>query len=153
VPRLRERVEKSRDPLLRLRAYVEGLFELTAETGPVARTMVDYQNRLGESRPADLARAMKPQFDLLVELIADVARTQPLRSDLTIEAAARLTHYTVLSALHGRVLGAEGAADVSPRAIWQFCVSGMGFDAGKGSAGRESAADHARRSTTRRKRA
>jgi AcrR family transcriptional regulator len=129
VPRLRKRIEKSRDPLLRLKAYIEGLVELTAKTGPVGRTLIHYQNRLAESRSADLAAAMQPQFELLVELIGDIARTQPLRRDLTVEMAARLTHYTVLAAAHGRALGSEGAADIPAQTIWQFCVSGMGFAA------------------------
>ena len=129
VPRLRKRIEKFKDPLLRLRAYVEGLVELTAKTGPVGRMLIHYQNRLAESRPADLATAMKPQFELLVELISDIARTRPLRRDLTVETAARLTHYTVLAAAHGRALGSEGAADIPAETIWQFCVSGMGLAA------------------------
>ncbi|HZR79965.1 MAG TPA: TetR/AcrR family transcriptional regulator [Candidatus Binatia bacterium] len=129
VPRLRKHVDRFRDPMRRLRAYVEGLVELTSKTtGPVARTLTSYQNRLAESRPADLARAMRPQLDFLMELIADIARSQPLRRDLTVETAARLTHYMVLAAVHGRVLGTEGAAAIPARTIWQFCVSGMGFD-------------------------
>src|SRR5262245_56195835 len=130
VPRLRRRIEKFRDPMLRLRAYIEGLVELTAKTGPAGRTLITYQNRLAESRPADLATAMKPQFELLMELISDLARTRPLRRDLTVDTAARLTHYTVLAAAHGRALGSEGAVDIPARTIWQFCVSGMGFAAG-----------------------
>lgn len=128
VPRLRARIEKHRDPLLRLGAFIEALVEFTAETTqPVARTLASHQNRLAETRPADLARAMKPQFDLLVELIEDVARTRPLGNDLTVETAARLTHYVVLSALHRRVFGTEDAPDIPARTIWQFCVSGMGI--------------------------
>lgn len=130
VPRLRKRIEKFKDPMLRLRAYIEGLVDLTVKTGPVGRTLVHYQNRLAESRPADYATAMKPQFDLLVELIGDIARTQPLRRDLTVETAARLTHYTVLAAAHGRALGSEGASEIPAETIWQFCASGMGFDPG-----------------------
>ncbi|MGH7898835.1 MAG: TetR/AcrR family transcriptional regulator, partial [Candidatus Binatia bacterium] len=95
VPRLRKRIAKQRDPLLRLRAYIECLTELTAKTGPAGRTLASFQSRLAETRPADLARAMKPQFDLLVELINDIARSRPLRRDLTVETAARLTHNTV----------------------------------------------------------
>ena len=127
VPRLRKRIEKARDPMLRLRAYIEALVELTAKTGPVGRMLINYQNRLAESRPDDLATAMKPQFDLLVELISDIARTRPLRRDLTVETAARLTHYTVLAAAHGRALGSEGAVEIPAKTVWQFCVSGMGF--------------------------
>jgi hypothetical protein len=71
---------------------------------------------------------MKPQFDLLVELIQDVARTRPLRRDLTVETAARLAHYTLIAAVHDRVRGVEGAQEIPARAIYQFCVSGMGID-------------------------
>ena len=127
VPRLRIRIEEHRDPLLRLRAFVEALVEFTTETTrPVARMLTSQHHRLAERRPADLERAMKPQFDLLVELIEDIARTRPLRSNLTVETAARLTHCLVLSALHGRVLGSGGASDIPARTIWQFCIAGMG---------------------------
>jgi AcrR family transcriptional regulator len=135
VPRLRKRIEKFSDPLQRLRGYIEGLVELTAKTGPVGRTLIHYQNRLAESRPADLATAMKPQFELLVELISAIARTQPLRRSLTVETAARLTHYTVLAAAHSRALGSEGAFDIPAKAIWEFCVSGMGFVAASAPSG------------------
>jgi hypothetical protein len=73
---------------------------------------------------------MTPQFDLLVELIRDVARTQPLRQDLTLERAARLIHYTVLAEAHSRALGSDGASEVPAETIWQFCLSGLGFSAG-----------------------
>jgi AcrR family transcriptional regulator len=127
VPRLRKRVGKFKDPIQRFGAYVESLVELTANTGPVGRMLVNYQNRLAESRPDDLATAMQPQFALLMELIADIARTHPLRRDLTVETAARLTHYTVLAAVHGRALGSEGAADIPARTLSQFCLAGMGI--------------------------
>lgn len=73
---------------------------------------------------------MKPEFDLLVELIADIARVRPLRKGLTVETAARLVHYTLLAAVHGRVLGSEGAFDVTAKTIWEFCLSGMGITVG-----------------------
>lgn len=127
VPRLRKRIARYKDPMRRLRAYVEELVDLATRTGPYGRTLTNFGNRLAESRPADLATAMKPQFDLLVELVGDIARTRPLRKDLTVESAARLAHYTVLGAVHGRTLGSEGAFDVPAETIWQFCVAGMGF--------------------------
>jgi hypothetical protein len=69
---------------------------------------------------------MRPQLDLLIELIEDVARTRPLGHDLSAETAARLIHSLVLAAVHARVFGTDGAADVPARAIWQFCASGIG---------------------------
>jgi len=130
VPRLRKRIARVRDPLLRLRAYIEGLIELTAKSGPAGRTLTSYESRLAESRPEDLARAMKPQFDLLVELIEDIAATRRLRRDLTAKTAAQLIHFTVMAAVHGRVLGYEGASEIPARTIWQFCASGLGLAVG-----------------------
>jgi hypothetical protein len=78
---------------------------------------------------------MYPQFELLVELIGDISHRSPLRGDLTVETAARLTHYTVLAAVHGRLLGSEGAGDIAARTIWQFCAAGIGLDS-DGSASR-----------------
>jgi len=127
VPRLRKQINKFKDPVRRFRAYIEGLIERTSQTGPVGRTLIHYQNRLAESRPADLATAMRPQVELLVELISDIARTQPLRRDLTIEMAARLTHYTVLAAAHSRALGSEGAADIPAETVCQYCMDGIGL--------------------------
>jgi AcrR family transcriptional regulator len=128
VPRLNRSIKKFKDPTLRLRAYIEGLVQLAAETEVrAARTLTNCGSRLAETRPTDLARAMKPQVNLLMGLIKDVARTRPLRRDFTPELAARMTHYTVLAAVHDRVRGAEGAGDLSARAISQFCLSGMGL--------------------------
>jgi AcrR family transcriptional regulator len=131
VPRLRTLVERHRDPVRRLRAFIEGLLDLSSgTTKPVARTLTSYQNRLAESRPADLAQAMKPQLDLLVELIEAVAHVQPLRSDLSVEQAARLTHDLVLAAIHGRLLAADGASDIPAQSIWKYCAAGIGIDLG-----------------------
>ena len=126
VPRLRERIEENKDPLLRLRAYFESVIDL-AQAGPARRTLVSFQNRLAEHRPTDLARATKPQVDLLVELIKDIARTRSLRDGLTVETAARLAHYTVAAAAHARALGSDGSVDLPARTLAQFCASGMGF--------------------------
>jgi len=129
VPRLRTLVEQYRDPVRRLGAFIEGLLDLAnGTTKPVARTLTSYQNRLAESRPADLAQAMRPQFDLLVELIEEVSRVQPLRSNLSVEQAAQLTHYLVLAAIHGRLLGSDGNNEIPAELIWRYCAAGMGID-------------------------
>ena len=128
VPRLRKLVDKRRDPVRRLRAFIEGLVDLSGETTKrVARTLMIYQNRLAETRPADLDQAMKPQYDLLAELIEDIARDHPLRADLTVQSATRLTHSLVLAAVHGRLLGAEGM-DIPAESIWRFCAAGIGLE-------------------------
>jgi AcrR family transcriptional regulator len=127
VPRLRKLIDRHKDPLRRLRAYIEALVDLTSKAKPFERTFTAYQNRLAESRPTALSRSMRPQLELLTELIEDVVRTRPLRRDLTVEMAARLMQYTVIAVVHGRVLGSEDAIAIPSRTIWEFCATGMGL--------------------------
>jgi AcrR family transcriptional regulator len=128
VPRLRRRCSKQTEPLARMRAYIEGLYDLTSRPGPVYRTLTAHHNRLAETRPADLERAFQPQLDLLRELILEATEAGLLQSDLGTEKMTRLLHHTVLAAVHARVLAAGGAFEVAPDDLWRFCASGMGID-------------------------
>jgi AcrR family transcriptional regulator len=128
VPRLRRRIAKHTEPLARIRAYIQGLYDLTSRPGPVYRTLTAHHNRLAETRPADLERAFRPQLDLLRELILEASEAGLLRSDLTTEKMVRLLHHTVLAAVHARVLAAGGAFEVAPDDLWRFCASGLGVD-------------------------
>lgn len=130
MTRVRSRIEEFRDPLLRLRAYVETLLELAAESGPGGRTLANFQDRLAEGRSRDLERAMTPLFDLLVRLIADVSSKRKLQPGLTVEGAARLMERMVMEAARRRALGAKDALDIPARAIWQFCASAVWRDGG-----------------------
>lgn len=124
VPRLRKRVEAKADPVERLRAYIDGLFDLTTPRGPVSRALTSFSNRLAETRPSDLDRAFKPQIDLVTELVRDASEAGALRSELEPEKAASLLHQTVLATVHARILGSGGR--VSAKELWQFCANGLG---------------------------
>jgi AcrR family transcriptional regulator len=126
VPRLRARCEAVDDPIHRVEAYIKGLYELTDDPGPVSRALTTFGNRLAESHPDDLERAFKPQIDLITELIRDAAGTGRLRSPLSNEAAAHLLHYTVLTAVHARILGSTGKTSLSAEELWAFCSAGIG---------------------------
>jgi AcrR family transcriptional regulator len=126
VPRLRARCEAVHDPIHRVEAYIKGIYELTDDPGPVSRALTTFGNRLAESHPDDLERAFKPQVDLIAELIRDAAATGRLHSALSTDAAAHLLHYTVLAAVHARILGTAGKANVSADELWTFCSAGIG---------------------------
>src|SRR5580698_11190050 len=106
---MRARCESASDPIGRVEAYIEGIYELTSNPGPVSRALTTYSNRLLETRPEDLERAFKPQIDLVVELIRDAKASGRLHPSLSTEAAARLLHHTVLATVHARIIGADGA--------------------------------------------
>jgi AcrR family transcriptional regulator len=130
VPRLRARIEVESDPIQRLRAYIDNLFDLSALTEPVARALTTYYNRLAESRPAELDRAFKPQVDLVVELVENATHAGVLQSDLSTDKAAHLLFHTVLAAVHARILGSGIGGEISADDLWQFCAHGLGARTG-----------------------
>ena len=128
APRLRKRCEAETDPVQRLRAYIEGIYELTSKSGPVSRALTTYRNQLAETRPDELERAFKPTIDLVVELVRAAAASGRLRSELSPQTAAHLLHHTVLAAVHARILGVERSDTVTADELWQFCASGIGVE-------------------------
>ena len=91
VPRLRRRCEAASDPVERVRAYIEGLYDLTADRNPASRALSTFRSRLAETRPSDLEQTMRPQIELVVELARGAAEAGRLTSDLAPEAAGLLT--------------------------------------------------------------
>ena len=130
VPRMRAKCDAVSDPISRVKAYVEGIYDLTSNPGPAARALTTYSNRLLESRPEDLDRAFKPQIDLVVELIQDAEASGHLRTSLGTQAAAHLLHHTVLATVHARILGADREDHISAADLWTFCSSGIGVTEG-----------------------
>lgn len=124
VPRLRRRCEAATDPVERMRAYIEGLYDLTADRNPASRALSTFRSRLAETRPTDLEETMRPQIELVVELVLGAAETGRLKSNLTPETAALLMHHTVLAAVHARILGSDA---LSAQDLWRFCAPGIGL--------------------------
>ena len=126
TPRLRKACERQTDPVLRIRAYIEELYELTSAPSPVSYSLTTYHNRLAETRPSDLDRAFRPQISLIIELVRDATEAKRLSSTLEPEKVARLLHHTVLAIVHTRVLGADPKVAVTADELWQFCAHGIG---------------------------
>lgn len=129
TPRLRQRAEKETDPLLRIRSYIEGLYDLTSGSSQVQRALTTYHNRLAETRPADLERAFRPQVALVVELIRAAIDAGRLRTTADPEKLASLLHQAVLAIVHTRTLGADTGVTISADDLWAFCSHGIGVPA------------------------
>ena len=128
VPRLRKRCDPETDPVRRIQAYIQGIYDLTSKPGPVSRALTTFRNRLVETRPEDLKRAFSPQIELVVELVRNAAEAGELRTRLAPEAAAHLLHHTVLAVIHSRILSPTDL-EVTPDELWLFCSSGIGAEA------------------------
>jgi AcrR family transcriptional regulator len=127
VPFLRERCEAEPDQAQRIRAYINGFYELTDDLGPAARAITSHHFRLVETRPEDLERAVQPQFDLVLELVRGAGDAGALRSGADPVKVAQLLYDTVLAAIHARILWADHRVPVTADDLWDFCASGLGL--------------------------
>ena len=129
VPRLRKCCDAVTDPVVKVKAYIEGIYSLTAKPGPVSRALTTFRNRLAETRPEDLDRAFIPQIELVQELVRGVSDAGELKGKLSADKAAYLIHHTVLAAVHARILAPSHDIGVTSDDLWTFCCTGIGVDA------------------------
>lgn len=125
-PRLRRRCDVESDPIDKIRAFIDALFELSGNSVPSTRAFIVQQHRLAESRPDDLDLALEPQVNLFIELLTGAADAGRVREGLDVETNARLLHHLILSVVEARVLGSKRSADISPDRVWDLCATTLG---------------------------
>jgi len=128
-PRLRRRCDAPSDPVAKIRAFIDALFELSGNSEPSTRAFMVQQHRLAESRPDDLDRAMEPQLNLLIELLGSAAEAGCLRPDVDVPLTANLIHYLLQSVIESRVVGSSKAAALTSDIVWDFCATAIGVPA------------------------
>ena len=125
-PRLRRRCDVESDPIDKIKAFIDALFELSGTSGPSRKAFIVQQHRLAESRPDDLDLALEPQVNLFIELLTGAADAGRVREGLDVETNARLLHHLILSVVEARVLGSKQSADISPDQVWDLCAATVG---------------------------
>jgi AcrR family transcriptional regulator len=123
MPILRERCEGIADPVLRLRALLEAIAEITAMPARLSRGLSVLHLRLTESRPNDLAYALEPLHALIVELLTGVADAGLLREDVGLATQAALLQELLLATSHSAVLA--GGRQTSFDDMWAFCSAAI----------------------------
>jgi AcrR family transcriptional regulator len=123
LPMLRERCDGITDPVLRLKALLEALSEITAMPARLARGLSVLHLRLTESRPKDLTYALEPLHSLIVELLTAVADTGLLREDVPLATQAALLQELLLATSHSAVLA--GGRSTSVEDLWAFCSAAI----------------------------
>jgi AcrR family transcriptional regulator len=128
VPRLRKFSDAETDPVRRIRAYIQGMYDLTSRPGSsVQRALTTFRNRLAETRPEDLYRAYRPHFELVLELVRDAAAAGELKTNLPTDVVAYLFYQAVLAVVHARILSPLDI-EITPDQLWLFCSSGIGAE-------------------------
>jgi AcrR family transcriptional regulator len=136
VPRLRVSCDAVADPIERIKAYIDGLFELSSNSAPSTRAFLAQQHRIAEARPDDLDRAMHPLIDLVRELLDAASEASRIRQDLDLDSSAQLVHHLVSSVVEARVVGSPEAVSLTVDQVADFCLSALGTAAPPGSSTR-----------------
>jgi AcrR family transcriptional regulator len=123
VPVLTERLGHTSDPVLRLKALVDAMFEFTSDPAPLARALTVFHQRLAESRPQDLAEALGPFSQLVTDLLAGIAQAGLLREDLDLRVMSALVQELLLASAHSVVLAGDRL--VSAADMWAFCSAAI----------------------------
>jgi AcrR family transcriptional regulator len=121
---VRESVDRERDPVARLREYVNALFRLVALPGAAgyAGVLVHEHRRLTELRSDDLRIALAPLLDLLTDLIVRAAQSDGVDRDASRDAD---TIFTLLLAAIHEVVARGADSDELAAYVWQFCWTGL----------------------------
>jgi AcrR family transcriptional regulator len=122
IPLLREECDKQSDPVLRLRALLKAMSELSMPNA-ISRALSVFHLRLAETRPRDLAHALEPLRSLIVALLTGVHEVGLLRDDLNLTTQAGLLQELLLANAHSAVLG--GVRQASSEDLWAFCSAAI----------------------------
>src|ERR1700722_11298357 len=114
------------DPLDRLKAAVQLLFELSQPDPPARRPLfTDFAPQLLLTHSAEVRRAHVPLLALLGELMTEAEAAGALRPGLTARRAAALTMQTVMIVAQSAAVSAGELPVVTADDVWEFCAKGF----------------------------
>ncbi|HEY1633636.1 MAG TPA: TetR/AcrR family transcriptional regulator [Acidimicrobiales bacterium] len=124
---LAEAIAPRSQPVERLRAYVDGLFEFLTLPGALgyAGLLVREHRRLAEGHPAELRAALAPLIDMLAAELAAVGPSERVGRDPS--RAAETIFGVLLSGINDVTLGRAEPREVAVY-LWQFCWAGVRGD-------------------------
>jgi AcrR family transcriptional regulator len=117
----RTRMAKQTDPIEQIRVFLTSLW--AGKLSPdVVRALALYNLTLSASRPADLAHALEPQVEVLLEAVERGIAAGQVRNDIGSRRLAEILLHTGNAAVHTNILqtGTE-----SPDDVWAFCLGGI----------------------------
>jgi AcrR family transcriptional regulator len=124
---LAEAITPRREPVERLRAYVDGLFEFLTLPGALgyAGLLVREHRRLAEVHPAELRAALAPLIDMLATELAAAGLSEGVSGDTS--RAAETVFGVLLSGINDVTLGRAEPREVAVY-LWRFCWAGLRGD-------------------------
>ncbi len=117
----RGRMAKHEDPIDQIRVFLTSLW--TGKLSPeVVRALALHNLTLAATRPSDLAHALEPQLEVLLDAVERGIAGGVVRDDIGSRRLAEILLHTGNAAVHTTILqtGSE-----SPDDVWAFCLGGI----------------------------
>jgi AcrR family transcriptional regulator len=117
----RARMVKHDDPIEQIEVFLTSLW--TGKLSPeVGRALAVYNLTLSATRPAELAHALEPQLEVLLDAVERGVEAGQVRDDIDSRRLAEILLHTGNAAVFTTILhtGSESPADV-----WAFCLGGI----------------------------
>ena len=116
-----DRMARHDDPVEQIRVFFTSLWKgkLLPE---VTRALAIYHLTLAATRPSDLAHALEPQIEVLLDAVERGIESGQVRGDIGARRLAEILMHTGAAAVQTTILrtGSESADDV-----WAFCLGGL----------------------------
>jgi len=109
------------DPIEQIRVFLTSLWagRLKPE---VTVALAVYHVTLGATRPADLARALEPQREVLLDAVQRGVAAGQVRDDIACDRLAEILLHTGNAAVQTKILR---TASESPDDVWAFCLGAL----------------------------
>ncbi len=114
------------DPEEQLAVLLREMFGDERREDPASRGLVLFHWHLADTRTEEFAATLRPQVELLIEILTAGVETGVFRTDIPVPALASLVNHTVLSLLEMRVLGVQ-VVDTKVRVddLVAFCTAAV----------------------------
>ena len=117
----RDRMAKHDDPVDQIRDFLTSLW--VGKLSPdVVRALAVYNMTLSSTRPADLAHALEPQLQVLLEAVERGIASGQVRDDIGSRRLAEILLHTGNAAVQTTILH---TGNESPDDVWAFCFGGL----------------------------
>ncbi|WP_125078171.1 TetR/AcrR family transcriptional regulator [Mycobacterium sp. P7213] len=124
---IRAATEVQPQPLARLKAAIELLFELSRPDPTAKRPLLtDFAPRLLVSHPAEVRLAFTPLLALLTQLVEAADEAGELRPGVNARRVAAMTMQTVMFVAQSSAESNDPAAHpITAEEVWDFCAHGL----------------------------
>ncbi|TDC56760.1 TetR/AcrR family transcriptional regulator [Actinomadura sp. KC345] len=127
---IRQAAARHHEPLSRLRAAIETLYEQSCPRPGDRRPLFnDFALRLVVTHPPQVAAAHRPLLSVLTELMEEAVAAGAVTPRRTRRQAAMVMQTVMFAAQNSSVAGGHGAP-MTAGEVWRFCLHGISADNG-----------------------